>query len=195
MSNREDPKIAVAAPVEPTWVTEVIHYWFEELKPADWFAKNAQIDAQIRGRFSALREQLVANGGLGIATPRSILAAVLVLDQFSRNLFRDDPRAYAADAIARRLSRTAIESGDDVAMEKEERYFLYIPFEHSENRDDQALAVSLIRQLGNAEWTRYATEHQAIIDRFARFPRRNAALNRSTTAQERAYMDEGQGSF
>jgi uncharacterized protein (DUF924 family) len=187
--------MAIAAPSEPTWVAEVIHYWFEELKPADWFAKNTEIDAQIRGRFAALREQLVEDGGLGMLAPRCILAAVVVLDQFSRNLFREDARAYAADSVARRLSRAAIERGYDVAMKNEERYFLYIPFEHSENRDDQALAVSLIRHLGVAEWSRYAMEHQATIDRFGRFPRRNRALNRASTAEETAYLEAGKGAF
>jgi uncharacterized protein (DUF924 family) len=117
-------------------------------------------------------------------TRHQLLAAVIVLDQFSRNLFRDTPRAYAADPIARRLARRAIAQGLDVAMTAQERMFLYLPFEHSEDRADQALAVELFAQLGNAEWTGYALKHKAIIDRFGRFPHRNAILNRHSSADE-----------
>jgi uncharacterized protein (DUF924 family) len=173
--------------VEPTWVGEVIYFWFEELKEAHWFTKSENIDAQIRDRYLPLHNRLVANGALGIAAPRSILAAVIVLDQFSRNLYRGNPIAFSADPIERQLSRTAIEQAFDVAMRKEERLFLYLPFEHSENREDQALALNLIKHLGNEERTRDAMGHKSIIDRFGRFPHRNAVLNRVSTADEIAY--------
>jgi uncharacterized protein (DUF924 family) len=123
-------------------------------------------------------------------TPLPLLAAVIVLDQFSRNMFRGAPRAFAADPIARRLSRIAIGQGFDVAMKEQERLFLYLPFEHSENREDQALAVELIARLGNEEWTRDAEAHKAIIDRFGRFPHRNAILNRHSAANEAALLKE-----
>jgi uncharacterized protein (DUF924 family) len=84
------------------WVGEVPHFWFEELAETQWFAKNSEVDAQIRHRFLALHERLVANDDLGVTAPRSILAVVIVIDQFSRNLFRDDPRAFSGDSIARR---------------------------------------------------------------------------------------------
>jgi uncharacterized protein (DUF924 family) len=173
---------------EPTWVGEVIHFWFEELEKTRWFKRSDDVDAQIRKRFLALHERLVAQGGLGVTEPRSILAVVIVLDQFSRNLFRDDARAFAADSIARRLSRTAIEQGFDAAMRRQERYFLYLPFEHSEDREDQALSLKLIKSLGNEEWTHYAKSHKTTIDRFARFPHRNAALNRDSTPDEIEFL-------
>ncbi len=169
---------------EPTWVGGVIHFWFEELGKAHWFARSDAVDAQIRDRFLTLQERLAAHDGLGVAEPRPILAAVIVLDQFSRNLFRGDARAFAADSIARRLSRTAIEQGFDAAMNRQERYFLYLPFEHSEDLEDQALSLKLIKSLGNEEWTRYAMAHKTTIERFGRFPYRNAALNRDSTADE-----------
>jgi uncharacterized protein (DUF924 family) len=98
-------------------------------------------------------------------------------------------------AIARRLARSAIDQGFDMAMTKVERYFLYLPFEHSEDRQDQALALNLIKQLGIEEWTRYALAHKAIIDRFGRFPHRNAALNRRSTADEIAHLKQSMRSF
>jgi uncharacterized protein (DUF924 family) len=169
---------------EPNWVGEILHFWFDELGEARWYAKSEHTDGQIRERFLWLHERLVAEDGIDCAMRRSLLAAVIVLDQFSRNLFRDTPRAYAADPIARRLARSAITQGFDDAMTARERLCLYLPFEHSEDRADQALAVELIAQLDNAEWTRYALAHKAIIDRFGRFPHRNAILNRHSSADE-----------
>jgi len=174
--------------IELAWVGEVIRFWFEELGEAHWFTKSDHIDAQIRDRFLTLHERLVTCDGLAVTAPRLILALVIVLDQFSRNLYRDNPRAFSADSIARRLSRTAIEQGFDVAMTREDRYFLYLPFEHSEDRKDQALALTLIERLANEEWTRYAMAHKVVIDRFGRFPHRNAVLNRLSTADEMAFL-------
>jgi uncharacterized protein (DUF924 family) len=168
----------------PNWAGEILHFWFDELGEARWFAKSEHTDAQIRERFLWLHERLVADEGIDGATRRPLLAAIIVLDQFSRNLFRDTPRAYAADPIARRLARSAIAQGFDDAMTAQERLFLYLPFQHSEDRADQTLAVELFAQLGNAEWTRYALAHKAIIDRFGRFPHRNAALSRHSSADE-----------
>ena len=180
---------------EPSWVGEVLRFWFDELGEAHWFAKNHDIDAQIRARFLALHEQVVARDGFGVTAPRPLLAAAIVLDQFSRNIFRGTARAYAADPIARRLSRTAIEQGFDVAMKERERLFLYLPFEHSEDREDQVLSVQLFARLDNAQWTRDAVAHKAIIDRFGRFPHRNAILNRLSSAAEIALLKEPMGSF
>jgi uncharacterized protein (DUF924 family) len=181
-SNASDP--------EPAWVGHVLRFWFEELTDDQWFAKRDDIDARIRERFLALHEQLVASGGPGVTAARPLLAAIIVLDQFSRNLFRGNRRAYAADYIARRLARTAIEHAFDAGMEKQERLFLYLPFQHSEDREDQALSLQLFERLGNEEWTRYALAHKVIIDRFGRFPHRNAALNRTSTAAETALLSK-----
>jgi uncharacterized protein (DUF924 family) len=180
---------------EPTWVGEVIHFWLEELTEARWYAKNDYIDSVIRDRFFSLHEQLATQDGLDVTEPRTILAAVIVLDQFSRNLFRGDPRAYAVDSIARRLARAAIEQGFDIPMTKQERLFLYHPFEHSENCEDQAFALRLITQLDNEDWTQYAMAHKVIIDRFGRFPHRNAVLNRPSTADELEFLIDPTNSF
>jgi len=140
--------------------------------------------------FLSLHERILAQEGFAAASPRALLAAVIVLDQFSRNLFRGTPRAFAADPIARQLSRTAVGQGFDLAVKERERLFLYLPFEHSEDRDDQALSVELIGRLGNAEWTDYAIAHKAIIDQFGRFPHRNAILNRQSSASEIALLED-----
>ncbi len=181
--------------VESVWVGEVIRFWFEELTEDHWFERSDDVDAQIRERFLTLHEQLVADDGPGVTAPRPLLAAVIVLDQFSRNMFRGTPLAYAADFIARRLARTALEQGFDAAMKKQERLFLYLPFQHSEDREDQALSLHLFERLGDEEWTRHAMAHKVIIDRFGRFPHRNATLNRTSTTEEIALLKEPMGSF
>lgn len=176
---------------EPAWVSDVLRFWFEELAELDWFVRNDGVDDRIRQRFLSLYGDITAGGGVPLAAPpRMLLAAVLVLDQFSRNLYRDDPRAFDADADARKLARSIVAQGFDRAMPPQERLFVYLPFEHSENADDQALAVRLIATLGNENWMRYAGAHQATITRFGRFPFRNAALGRVSTADEIAYMSE-----
>ncbi|HEV7431830.1 MAG TPA: DUF924 family protein, partial [Steroidobacteraceae bacterium] len=120
---------------------------------------------------------------------------IVVMDQFSRNLFRGTPRAYAADPLARRLANTAIERGYDLDMTAAERQFLYLPFQHSEDRADQQRSVALFETVGNADWTAFALAHQSIIDRFGRFPHRNAILGRQSSAEELAALQEPMGSF
>jgi len=178
--------------IEPAWVGEILHFWFDELEAAQWFAKSDAIDAQIRGRFLALHRRVVAGDGSIAMTQRPLLAAVIVLDQFSRNLFRGTPRAFAADPIARQLSRAAVKQRFDEAMNEQERLFLYMPFEHSEDRKDQALAVELIARLGKEEWTRDAIAHKTIIDQFGRFPHRNAILNRPSSQDEVKFLQKPQ---
>lgn len=180
---------------ETAWMGEVLDFWFGELSITQWFTRDDALDARIRERFLALHERLLAQEGPRVVTARSLLAAVIVLDQFSRNLFRGNPRAYAADAIARRLSRRAIELGLDAGMTMHERLFLYMPFEHSEDAADQALAVDLVSALDDAELTRYALAHRDIIERFGRFPHRNAVLGRASTPEELAFLQEPMSSF
>ena len=181
--------------LEPPWIGAVLCFWFEELTREQWFARDGDLDALIRDRFLKLHEELVEGDAAGISAPRALLAAVIALDQFPRNMFRDTPRAYAADRIARRLSMTAIENGLDAGMTEEERSFLYLPFQHSEDRADQALSLRLYERLGNEEWTRFAKAHKDIIDRFGRFPHRNATLGRTSTPKEIALLEEPMGSF
>ena len=184
-----------AGTAEPLWVGDVLRFWFEELRGADWFAKRDELDARIRERFLASHESLVSLDGRVDATPRTLLAAVIVLDQFSRNMFRGSPRAYAADPIARRLARLAIERGFDQGMTRPQRMFLYLPFEHSEDAADQAYSLQLFEALGDHDWTDYAHRHKAIVDRFGRFPHRNAVLGRASTAEEIDFLKSSGSGF
>lgn len=180
---------------EPAWVAEVLQFWFATLTPVDWWTKSDALDATVRARFLGLHERLVAADGGDPDGPRATLATLIVLDQFSRNMFRNTARAFAADPLARRIARHAIDRGLDATLRAEERLFMYLPFEHSEDRDDQALSVQLISQLGNDAWTGYALAHQSIIERFGRFPHRNKALERASTADEIAALADPANSF
>ena len=180
---------------EPPWVREVLDFWFSELQKVDWWAKSEATDATIRERFVALHERLAAGDGADLNQCDSLLAAVIVLDQFSRHLFRNSPRAYASDPLARRLARKAIARGCDSGMRDDERMFLYLPFEHSEDRTDQSFSVELFGRLGHESWTRDALAHKSLIDRFGRFPHRNSVLGRKSTPEEIAALAEPGGSF
>jgi len=186
---------STADAAEPSWVGEVLDFWFQKIGARHWFSKSAEIDEEIRTRFLALHERILAGGTDGYATPRATLAVVVTLDQFSRNMFRGSPRAFAADPLARRLAREAVARGLDASLTNEERVFLYLPFEHSEDREDQALSCELIGRLGNDYWTEYAQAHKAIIDRFGRFPHRNAVLGRESTAEEIELLKDPIASF
>ena len=177
------------------WAEAVLHFWFQQLTPRDWFAKSDELDARIRSRFLSLYEQLAADGASQVHGPRDLQAAVIVLDQFSRNLFRNDARAFAADPLARKLATQALEEGLDQRLPPEQCIFLYLPFEHSEDRADQTRAVALVSALGNENWTRYALAHQALIERFGRFPHRNAVLGRESTPEEIEMLKQPFGAF
>jgi len=172
----------------PGEAEEVLHFWFSELTPRQWW-RDPTLDDAIAQRFLDLYHRLrrrVPDSWL--ADPRGVLAAVLVLDQFPRNMFRGTAAAFATDAAARRLADHAISRGFDADLSVDERLFLYLPLEHSENREDQARAVTLIEALGNAQYTDFARQHKEVIDRFGRFPQRNAALVRVSKAAEEAFM-------
>ena len=180
---------------EPAWVGDVLRYWFEELADTQWFKVNREVDDQIRERFLTLHEQLASGRAAALTTAREWLAAVIVLDQFSRNLFRGTPRAYAADPLARQLASTAIDEGHDLELTNSQKQFLYLPFQHSEDPRDQVRSLALFEKLGDESATHYAQAHKSIIDRFGRFPHRNAILGRSSSAEEIASLDEPMGSF
>lgn len=175
------------------WVEEVLKFWFEELQPAAWFAKDAVVDAQIRGRFERLHEQL-SLGELPVPnTPRGHLAAVIVLDQFPRNMYRGSAKAFASDAKALEVSAHAVDAGFDREMTKQERQFLYLPFMHSEELAMQTRCVELFAALNDTDLMKYATEHRDIVERFGRFPHRNAALGRDSTPEEAAFITNHAG--
>jgi uncharacterized protein (DUF924 family) len=166
---------------------EVLKFWFARDRKA-WYQKNPAFDDEIRTRFLPLHEQAL-KGKLESwqAEAASCLALVILLDQFPRNMFRDSARAFAADAPAREAARVIVERGWDKNMSADERTFAYLPFEHSESAADQALSCELMKPLGEEPY-RYAVRHKEIIDRFGRFPHRNAALGRESTSEEIEFL-------
>lgn len=179
----------------PPWVEQVLDFWFREVGEEFWFAASSDLDERIRRRFLAVHERIIESDARGLAGPRPLLAGIVVLDQFSRNMFRSTARMFAADPVARRLAEQVISLGLDRVMSHPERYFVYLPFEHSEDPNHQALGVRLIEQLGNESWTRYARDHQLLIDRFGRFPHRNAILGRTSSRDELRLLKDPTGSF
>jgi uncharacterized protein (DUF924 family) len=175
----------------------VLDFWFGDPRGPrrdEWFRKDAAFDAEVRTRFgevhaAAARRELEA----WRLSPEPMLALVIVLDQFSRNLYRDDARAFAQDAHALECARQAVGRGDDLASLPVERQFLYLPFEHSEDLADQETCVERMRSLEAFEETRGLTEwavrHRDVIRRFGRFPHRNAALGRASTADELEFLE------
>jgi uncharacterized protein (DUF924 family) len=169
----------------------VLDFWFG-VDPEKWYKKDDAFDAEIREQFLATYEA-AAGGQLSEwgQTPESALALVIVLDQFPRNMFRSSPRAFAADSLALATAKCAVERGFDKSLEVQKRTFFYLPYEHSENLDDQERGVALNRASGDAESLKWAELHADIIRRFGRFPHRNAVLGRNTTAEEEAFLDAG----
>ena len=179
---------------------ELLNFWFEEIDRKAWFEKNQAFDDTLRARFAALREE--AEAGLLDAwsqTPQGALALILLLDQLPRNLFRDDAKAYATDAKALEVSRSAIAKGFDQQLTESmddtaAAVFVYLPLEHSEDLKDQEDCVALMAALGG-DWVKWAEAHRVIIERFGRFPHRNAVLGRVNTAEEEAFLSEPGSSF
>jgi uncharacterized protein (DUF924 family) len=165
----------------------ILRFWFDE-HSKDWFVKNPAFDAEIRARFLAVHEAAAAGGLAHWAdVARSCLALVIVLDQFPRNMFRGEARAFATDASARAAARVILERGWNEAMTEPERLFAYLPFEHSESLADQELACKLMQDF-DPEQLRYAERHRDIIRRFGRFPHRNGVLGRESTAAEIEFL-------
>jgi uncharacterized protein (DUF924 family) len=174
----------------------ILYFWFEELNPKQHFIKDAALDEIIRTRFgstleAAARCELFA----WRATPEGRLAEIIVLDQFSRNIYRDTPRAFAQDALALVLAQELVASGQDRSLPQAQRVFAYMPYMHSESALVHEQAVLLFTQLGIQDNLNFELRHKAIIDRFGRYPHRNALLGRTSTPQELAFLSEPGSSF
>jgi len=175
---------------------EVIGFWFDEISPRDWWRKDATVDAQIKARFepthaAAARGELFA----WRATAEGRLAEIIVLDQFSRNIYRDTPRAFTCDTVALVLSQEAVARGSDRELPLPRRSFMYMPHMHSESRLIHARAVVLFGQPGLEGGLEYELQHKRIIDRFGRFPHRNAALGRPSTPEEIEFLKRPGAAF
>jgi uncharacterized protein (DUF924 family) len=168
----------------------VIAFW-RDAGPSRWFRKDDAFDREFRERFLAAHEA-ASRGELDdwMKGADGSLALCILLDQFPRNSFRGTPRMFATDAKAREVARAAVDSGFDTQVEPALRQFFYLPFMHSEQPEDQALCVTLTARIGE-DSARFARLHQDIIERFGRFPHRNAVLGRVTTPEEQRFLDEG----
>jgi uncharacterized protein (DUF924 family) len=170
---------------------DVLAFW-RAAGPDKWFERGDAFDAEIRSRFFAAYEAAAA-GRLDAwqSGPEGTLALLILLDQFPRNLFRGDARAYATDANARAIAERAIAHGTDRPFPLPERRFFYLPLMHSEDLADQERCIALCREAGDDEGVEHAEIHAEVIRRFGRFPHRNPALGRDTTEDERAFLDAG----
>lgn len=174
---------------------DVLSFWFVAHGPEDWFAKSNEFDRIIQDRFEdllvVLSEEPQGALQMAKASARNALAVLIVLDQFSRNLYRGHAKAFAQDAQARDIARHSIALSHhiDAALPRGGTLFFLMPFEHSEEMADQEWACALIPALMGPDYGEYAQKHRDVIRRFGRFPHRNAALGRKTTQEEQIFID------
>ena len=179
-----------------TTADTVLDFWFKECTPAQWWAKSDAFDRMIETRFGALHSAAV-RGELYAwrDSPDGRLAEIIVLDQFSRNIYRDQPRAFAADSMALALAQTAVQLKADRALDPARRAFLYLPYMHSESLPIHALAVDLYRQPGLEANFDIELRHRKILERFGHYPHRNAILGRPSTPEEVEFLRTPGSSF
>jgi len=182
---REVSQMVIASP------NAVLNFWIEA-GTGKWWKKDPAFDADIAHRFADTHEA-ACNGELDhwMDQPDSALALILVLDQFSRNLFRNSPKAFAQDQKCSDIARRQIESGANRSMPREIENFCYLPLMHCEDLESQELCLKEMKRLGDELSIKSAVEHMEIIDKFGRFPHRNAVLRRHTTVEEQAFLDGG----
>ena len=178
--------------------TEIINFWFSEINPAQWFQKNDDFDAEIRARFEP--DYKLAAKGICDAwrdDPKGALALIIMLDQFPRNMYRDTPQAFATDHKALEVTKYAVSKQFDALLNTQEKTFLYLPLEHSENFDDQKHSVELFSAIKQDDPVvyNYAIRHFEVIEKFGRFPHRNAILGRESTDAEKEYLANPDSGF
>jgi uncharacterized protein (DUF924 family) len=190
----KDESEPVGIDVPADWVAQLTDFWFTEHGDADWWHGGPDFDAAVTERFGGWREALrsLPLDHFLIDTDTT-LAAIILFDQVPRNAHRGTAEAFATDHMALALARSAVAAGTDTGLSKNQRLFLYLPFEHSEDADDQRESVRLIGTLGDARLTQFALDHQAMITRFGRFPHRNPALGRPDRPGEAEAVAAGGG--
>ena len=177
---------------------DVLDFWFKETPSEKWFASDPAFDAQVRDRFEALWRRGLAGGLKHWETERNgALALIILFDQFPRNMFRGTAEAFASDPLARDVAKRAIAQGRDLEVPASIRYFFYLPLMHSEHLPDQEECARLHKErLGEDHFSYpFALAHKSAIDRFGRFPARNAALNRPTTDEEQEFLQHNPRGF
>ncbi|MFS1423332.1 DUF924 family protein [Shewanella sp. 10N.286.48.B5] len=177
-------------------VKQVINFWFTEIEPAQWFKKDVSFDELIRTRFGKLHTQAIA-GELWLWRQhlQGRLAEIIILDQFSRNIYRDDARAFSADLMALALAQEAILQGLDQQLTAIERTFLYMPYMHSESLKVHQQGLALFKSNGLESNYQFELKHLKIIERFGRYPHRNELLGRTSTIEELAFLAQPGSSF
>lgn len=175
---------------------DILEFWFNPENQPNWFAKSNNFDVLIEKKFKDIH-QAASQAELWQwrTTAKGRLAEIIVLDQFSRNLFRDSGLAFAQDALALALAQEAIAQGLDLQLSPEQRSFLYMPFMHSESTKIHQSALKLFEQLGNPINLEFEKKHKVIIDRFGRYPHRNLVLGRTSTAEELEFLTQPNSSF
>jgi uncharacterized protein (DUF924 family) len=179
-----------------TAYAELLDFWFRESGPGSWWAADPAFDERIRGRFGALHTR-ACRGELSAwrGTPHGRLAEIIVLDQFSRNLYRGSGAAFAQDLAALVLAQEAVAAQAHVALDQVERVFLLLPYMHCESREIHVEAERLFREFAPAENHDFELRHKAIVDRFGRYPHRNAALGRDSTPEEIEFLKQPGSAF
>mgnify|MGYP003624128767 CR=1 FL=1 len=164
---------------------DVLDFWFNDIEPKQWFQKDTVFDNKIKEQFGILHQQAI-QGELSAwrDSPKGALAEIIVLDQFSRNIYRDQPESFAADPMALALAQVAIHNYFDKELSQSERSFLYMPFMHSESAVIHEEAVNLFRDLGIVNNLDFELKHKKIVDRFGRYPHRNIILGRTSSPEE-----------
>lgn len=177
-------------------IKEVLDFWFKETAHKQWFEKNHQFDETIRSRFGNTIEDAL-NGKLQhwSNSDEGTLALILLLDQFTRNIFRDSPRAFAGDPIAIKSTLCAIKDGYLERNEINHRYFLLMPMMHSEDIEIQNASLPLFKKYAPPNAYEYAVKHRDIVEKFGRFPHRNAVLQRKSTPEEITFLQQPGSSF
>lgn len=175
---------------------QVIKFWFEDIDESSWFRKSETFDQKLISIFSELHKQAVAcELSDWRQTALGSLAEIIILDQFSRNMFRDKPESFLFDGQALVLAQVAIEKGLDKELSHKQRTFMYMPFMHSESAKIHQQAVELFTSLGRENNLKYEMMHKSIIDRFGRYPHRNEILGRKSTAEELEFLKTPGSSF
>ena len=175
---------------------EILEFWFEEIDKSQWWVKDEKFDERMRQRFLEIHKKAV-NCELyeWRKTSEGALAEIIVLDQFSRNMFRDKPESFTYDSLALALSQSTIARGFDSELSPEKRGFLYMPFMHSESLVIHSVAETLFTRLGNSSSIDFENRHRAIIEQFGRYPHRNTILGRVSTPEEEAFLCQPGSSF
>ncbi len=180
--------------VTADWAASLLDFWFNQVGEQGWWRHDPALDRRCAARFGSLWEEKQALASEEfLERADDALAAVILFDQLPRNMFRGTAKAYATDPLARDIARGAIAHGYDIQIGGAGRLFFYMPFQHSEDAEDQALSLTLFEGAGDEKSLDFARQHHAVIERFGRFPHRNAALGRETLPEEQDVVRKGSG--